>query len=160
MERDDLLKVSKHTKNTEDYRRYKNKRNEVNKLIKIEKFKYYNNILGYNINDNMSQDTENEDKIDTSHKKSSNLWKLVTDRTKKFKGGTPQYITQNNVNYSKPIEIAQIASAFFIDKIIKIQNKFKPSICNPLVILNYLIPRNDKLFELPLFTIKDTKKYI
>ena len=95
-----------------------------------------------------------------TNRKSSELWKIVKDKTKSNKGGTPQYININNKNYSKPCEIATIACDFFINKIVKIQQKFRNSICNPIVILNFLIPKNDNLFKLPLLTIKETSKYI
>ena len=59
-----------------------------------------------------------------------------------------------------PKEIAKIANEFFIAKINDIRKKFTPSTCDPIKILDTLIPRNKNTFKLPLITVTDTKKII
>ena len=129
-------------------------------MIKEAKYNFSIINWGFKIKKEGNFNSDSWDLLDLSKDKVKGMWNSVKDYTKTTKCSTPQSIIHNKENVNKPYLIANIANNFFINKIKKIQHKFRRHRVSAISLLQLLIPRIDNNFELPLLTIKDTSKLI
>ena len=88
------------------------------------------------------------------------MWNNLKDHTQTSKCGTPQCIINNGNTINKPKIIADIANKFFIDKIVKLRDKFTYSTVDPMLFVRKLFDKNDNEFTIPLLTVKDVSVLI
>ena len=92
--------------------------------------------------------------------KSNDQWKTLKTETNTKQITTPNSITHNNETISSPLKIAEIANNFYINKINSIRQNFNNNNCDPITILNKLIPRKINIFKLPYITNNETMQII
>ena len=111
-------------KNPQIWREFRNERNKISKNIEKNKTNFIK-------------------------KKFSNCvdkWRFLKNYNDKPTQQLPNNICYNGQQVKSPKEIARIANEFFIEKIKYIRKKFTPSNCDPIKLLESLIPRNNRTF--------------
>ena len=165
--------IAKSSNSETDWRIFRNIRNKYNNLVKDTKSKYYSQKLtiknknntndGTNINGNTMENKNNntnvtnETRIKPEVSNINKLWTTVKELTNTSTKTPPSNIIHENTVITSLRKIANIASTHFINKIIKIRNKFKPSTKSHTQIFEQLIKKPKFKFTLPHITFKKKK---
>ena len=105
------------TRNQGDYVNFKNKRATVKNEIKRSKNQYYNKIF----TNNNKKGEGGSDNIFESRK----MWKQLKEITNSNKILTPCSIIHNGETVNKPLDIANIANDFYVQKVKDIRKNFR-----------------------------------
>ena len=146
-----LYKKYTQTHDQGDYVNFKNKRVTVKNEIKRAKNQFYNKIF----TNNNKKGAEGSENIFESRK----MWKQLKEITNSNKILTLSSIVHNGERINKPLDIANIANNYYIQKVKNIRENFKDKL-DPLFYMEKLFQRNKKEFKIPLLTIKDTEELI
>ena len=108
-ERNDLNEHAANTGNLEDFNEYKRKRNEVTMMLKTAEKDYF------------------ENKFSDENTSSKSIWKTAYEVLGNFRTSFPSQILHCGRLLTNPSEIAAEVNIFFVDKIRKLKEEFKPS---------------------------------